>query len=244
MDKQLFQQICDEIIGQRQETNGIGTLSEKTIHSVLKHYYSPDQSYHEIKVGGFVADIFTGNEIIEIQTRNFDKLRRKLTAFLEISPVTIVYPIPKHKWLRWINPQTGEISPPRKSPKAGTPYSIFPELYKIKNYLVNPNLSLRIVLLNLEEYRYLDGWSHDKKRGSTRFDGIPTELVEEVSIMSLEDYKLLIPELLEAKFTTRDFKRASGLPLHASQTALNILYFVGAVNRVGKKGNAYIYSRV
>ena len=99
-------------------------------------------------------------------------------------------------------------------------------------------------MLNLEEYRYLDGWSHDKRGGPLGSTVFPRELVEEVSIMSLEDYKLLIPELLEAKFTTRDFKRASGLPLHASQTALNILYFVGAVDRVGKKGNAYIYSRV
>ncbi|MHB8128202.1 MAG: hypothetical protein ACYDEX_04315, partial [Mobilitalea sp.] len=115
MDKKLFQQVCEEVIGQRQGMNGIGTLSEKTVHSVLKSYFSPNNINHEIRVGGFVADICTGNEIIEIQTRNFDKLRRKLHTFLSFAPVTIVYPIPNIKWIRWVNPQTGEISPPRKS---------------------------------------------------------------------------------------------------------------------------------
>ncbi|MDF2943142.1 MAG: hypothetical protein K0S01_2000 [Herbinix sp.] len=243
MNKQLFQQVCDEVIGQRQGLNGIGTLGEKTVHSVLKSYYSPDNINHEIKVGSFVADICTGNEIIEIQTRNFDKLRRKLQAFLAFGPVTIVYPIPRTKWIRWVNPQTGEISPPRKSPKKGTPYIIFPELYKIKEYLINPNLNLRIILINLEEYKLLDGWSQDKKKGSTRCDRIPTELVEEIIISSVNDYQLLIPELLGSEFTSKDYKKASGLPLHIAQTALNVLHFVGAVDRVGKKGNLYLYTR-
>ncbi len=244
MDKQLFVQMCDEVIGQQQGLNGIGTLSEKTVHSVLKSYLSPNPVNHEIKVGNFVADIYTGDEIIEIQTRNFDKLRRKLEAFLAIAPVTIAYPIPNKKWIRWVNPQTGEISPPRKSPKTGTPYYIFPELYKIKNYLNHPNLTLRIFLINLEEYRFLDGWSQDKKKGSTRCDRIPTELVEEFVITKPCDYHLFIPKELNSSFTSREYKKASGLPMHHAQTALNILYYVGVVERIGKKGNSFLYSRI
>ncbi|MBH1942524.1 hypothetical protein I5677_16650 [Mobilitalea sibirica] len=244
MDKELFQQVCDEVIGRQQGLNGIGTLGEKTIHSVLKCYLSPECDHQEIKVSGFVADICNGHEIIEIQTRNFDKLRRKLNAFLSLYPVTIVYPIHSTKWIRWVNPQTGEISPPRKSPKRGIPYSILPELYKIKNFLLEPNLNLHIVMLDLEEYKYLDGWSKDKKKGSTRCDGIPTDLVNEIKINNISDYKLLIPDILDQEFTSKDYKKASGLSLHNSQTALNILNYVGVVERVGKKGNTYLYNRV
>lgn len=236
-------QVCDEVIGQQKGLNGIGTLGEKTVHSVLKSYLSPDSINHEIKIGGYVADICTGKEIIEIQTRNFDKLRKKLLAFLAFAPVTVVYPIPNVKWIRWVNPQTGEISPPRKSPKLGTPYAIFPELYKIKDYLLHPNLNLHIVLLNLEEYRFLDGWSQDKKKGSSRCDRIPTELVQELRICDITDYQRLIPDILNDTFTSKDFKKASGLSLSAAQTALNILHYVGAVDRIGKKGNAYLYIR-
>jgi hypothetical protein len=241
MDKHLFDQVCDEVIGQQKGLNGIGTLSEKTVHSVLKSYLSPDPINHEIKVGGFVADICTGSEIIEIQTRSFDKLRRKLNTFLAFAPVTIVYPIHNIKWIRWVNPQTGEISPPRKSPKQGSPYQIFPELYRIKDYLVNPNLKLKIIFMNLEEYKFLDGWSEDKKKGATRCDRIPTELVEEIVISGPKDYQLLIPESLTDEFTSKDFKKASRLPMHHAQTALNILYYVGAVRRIGKKGNSFVY---
>lgn len=244
MDKQLFQRVCDEVIGQRIDTNGIGTLGEKTVHSVLKNYLSPSTTHQEIKVSGFVADICTGHEILEIQTRDFNKLRRKLRAFLEAFPVTIVYPVPYNKWIRWIHPQTGEISAPRKSPKIGTPYAIFPELYKIKDYLMEPNLRLKIVLLNMEEYKYLDGWSKDKKKGSTKCDRIPIEIIEEVSIDKLPDYQKLIPENLAEPFNSRDYKKASGLSQGGAQTALNILYYVGAVDRVGKRGNSYLYERI
>ncbi len=224
--------------------NGIGTLSEKTVHSVLKSYYAPISEHQEVKVGGFVADICNGSDIIEIQTRDFNRLRRKLEVFLSYYPVTIVYPIPYLKWLRWVNPQTGEISAPRKSPKTGTPYVIFPELYKIKSFLTMPNLSLHIVLINIEEYRFLDGWSQDRKKGSSRCDRIPTELVEEIHIGSLKDYKLLIPDTLTESFTSRDFRKASGLSLGDAQTALNILHYLGLVERIGKKGNSYLYDRL
>lgn len=243
MDQQLFHKVCDEVIGQAQGLMGIGTLSEKTVHSVLKSYYETNDNNHEIKIDGYVADIYNGQEIIEIQTRSFDKLRKKLTVFLEQYPVTIVYPIPYIKWIRWVNPQTGEITPPRKSPKKGSPYVIFPELYKIKNYLIEPNLRLKVVLLNMEEYRFLDGWSEDKKKGSTRCDRIPIDLIQEFNIKGPKDYSLLIPEALGDEFTSKDYKKASGLSLGASTTAVHVLNYVGCIERIGKKGRAYLYSR-
>lgn len=243
MNQQLFHKVCDQVIGQEQGLMGIGTLSEKTVHSVLKHYYESNILNHEIKIDGFIADIYNGHEIIEIQTRSFDKLRRKLPVFLEHYPVTIVYPIPYTKWIRWVNPQTGEISSPRKSPKRGSPYLIFPELYKIKSLLTIPGLKLKIVLLNMEEYRFLDGWSTDKKKGSTRCDRIPTDIIQELSILELDDYRLLIPEMLEEEFTVRDYKKASGLSAAASNTAVHILNYVGNIQRIGKKGRAYLYTR-
>ena len=156
---------------------GIGTLSEKTVHAVMKNYYAPDTDMHEIPIENFVADIYTGQEIIEIQTRAFNKMRRKLDAFLPLYPVTIVYPIPHIKWLSWINEETGETSPKRKSPKTGNPYMAFIELYKIRPYLSNPNLHLKLALLDMEEYRLLNGWSRDKKKGSERYDRIPVKSV-------------------------------------------------------------------
>ena len=243
MDQQLFHQVCDEVIGREQGLMGIGTLSEKTVHSVLKNYYEADEMNHEIRIDGFVADICNGQDIIEIQTRSFDRLRRKLSVFLEHFPVTVVYPIPYIKWIRWVNPQTGEISKPRRSPKKGTPYTIFPELYKIKDYLTKPNLRFKIVLLNIEEYRALDGWSEDKKKGSTRIDRIPTDLIQEFYLSEPKDYGLLIPETLGEEFTSKDYRKATGLSNGASVTAVHVLNYIGSIERIGKKGRSYLYTR-
>lgn len=243
MDQQLFHKICDEVIESKRSPKSIGTLGEKTVHQILKNYYECNTQHHEIKIDGFVADIFNGEEIIEIQTRSFDRLRKKLPVFLNNYPLTIVYPIPYIKWLRWVNPQTGEISPPRKSPKKGTPYNIFPEIYKIKNFLVNPNLRLKIVLLNMEEFRYLDGWSHDKKKGSTRCDRIPIDMVDELYISSVSDYKLLIPDNLNDEFTSKDYQKATGLSYRDSSTAIHILNYVGVIEKIGSINRYYLYRR-
>ena len=243
MDTQRFQQVCSMVIDQNIERNGIGTLCEKTIHAVLKLYFSPDPSYQEQKVHNYVADILKDDQIIEIQTRNFNTLRRKLDAFLPEHKVKIVYPVAHVKWLCWVDEETGEVSKPRKSPKVGTPIAIFPELYRIKEYLKHPNLSLHIMMLDVEEYRLLNGWSRDKKKGSTRNDGIPVNLANEIIIKETSDYAKLLPESLPEQFTTKDYKKAAHVSQNCAWTALNILSHVNAIQFIGKQGNLHVFER-
>lgn len=246
MDKQRFKQACEKVIGAPYDENRgkrIGTMGEKTLHAVLKHYFEPMEGSHEIKVGSYIADISCDSGIVEIQTRQFDKLKKKLEHFLSLGVVTVVYPIAATKWLIWLDEQTGEVTKKRKSPKSGSPCEIFRELYQIKHLLSHPNLRLCIVLIDLEEYRYLNGWSKDKKRGSSRCDRIPLDVAEEVAIDCLADYIKLIPEKLNEPFTSKEFRKAAGTTLARAQTALNVLHAVGAVARIGKQGNLYVYEK-
>lgn len=241
IEQARFEAARDKIIGKNRARQGIGTLSEKTMHAVLKNYYAPDEDMHEIPIENYVADIYTGAEIIEIQTRSMDRMRKKLEAFLPLYPVTIVYPIPREKWLYWIDEETGEVSQKRKSPKKGNPYQAFIELYKIRPFLGNPNLRLRLALIDMEEYRLLNGWSRDKKKGSERFDRIPTEFFEEVCIDCIRDYMQLIPFELPEQFTVKDFAKCAKIPGRLAGTVLLILHDLELVRRVGKSGNSYIY---
>ena len=150
-DKCRFDKICNDIIVTEKERNRIGELSEKTVHAVLKEYYAPGKENQEVRIGRFFADICIEEEIIEIQTAHFDKLREKLKAFLQDYVVTVVYPIPHEKYMIWVDPETGELSRKRKSPKTGTPYVVFRELYKIKPFLTHTNLRIRLVLFDTEE---------------------------------------------------------------------------------------------
>ena len=239
--QKAFEDAKKKIIGVDRQRLGIGTLSEKTVHAILKNYYEPDEDKQEIPIENYIADIYADGEIIEIQTRQMNKLRGKLAVFLPLYPVTVVYPIPREKWLIWIDEESGELSNKRKSPVKGNPYSAFPELYKIKMFLKDPNLRLRLVLLDVEEYRLLNGWSKDKKRGSSRFDRIPVALAEEVEINCLKDYMQFVPYELEGSFTSKEFAKAAHIPVPLAQTVMNILYHVGTVTRVGKEGSQYLY---
>lgn len=240
-DQKAFEDAKKRIIGVDRQRLGIGTLSEKTVHAILKNYYEPDEDKQEIPIENYVADIYADGEIIEIQTGQLNKLRGKLTAFLPLYPVTVVYPIPREKWLIWIDEESGELSNKRKSPVKGNPYLAFPELYKIKMFLKDPNLRLRLLLLDIEEYRLLNGWSKDKKKGSSRFDRIPVALAEEIEIDCLKDYMQFVPYELEGSFTSKEFAKVAHIPVPLAQTVLNILYHVGTVTRVGKEGSQYLY---
>ena len=156
----------------------------------------------------------------------------------------MVYPLPRLKWLYWIDKQTFEITKKRKSPKIGSIYDAIQELYKIRLLLNHPNLRLCIILVDIDEYRYLDGWSADKKKGSTRYNRIPVEIIEEIYINSTDEFIALIPEQLSDQFTSKDYKAAAKINLHDAQTALNILNYVNIAKRVGKQGNSYVYERV
>ncbi len=241
MDDKLFQTACDKIIGIERERSGIGTLSEKTMHAVLKNFYEPDPAHQEIKIGPYFADIFNNEEIIEIQTRNFNVMRKKLDFFLEKYPVTIVYPIPHHKWICWVDDDTGEVVSRRKSPHTGTIYDAFREMYKIKFHLTHPNLHLMLPLIDTEEYRLLNGWSRDKKRGSTRHDRIPLALSDEIYIHNTREYLQFIPDGLSEPFTVKDFAHAAKIHPSIAQTGVHILHHVGVLARTGKKGRAYLY---
>ena len=242
IDREAFEAARKKVIGVDRKRSGIGTLSEKTVHAILKNYYEPDEEKQEIPIENYVADIFSDGGIMEIQTRQFNKMRNKLSAFLPLYPVTIVYPIPREKWIIWIDEESGELSRKRKSPAKGNVYLAFIELYKIKMYLKNPNLRVKLVLMDMEEYKLLNGWSRDKKRGSSRYDRIPTKLVEEVDITRIEDYMQFVPYDLEEEFTSKEFAKAAHIPVKLAQTVLNILYDIGTVTRTGKKGREYLYT--
>lgn len=243
INQKLFSEACYKMIGALQGQNGIGTLQEKTIHSVLKYYYAPDSAYHEIKIGSYVADICIDGDIYEVQTRNFNTLRNKLNYFLQNHNVTIIYPVAHTKWISWLDMDTGELTPKRKSPKTGTFYQIIPELYKIKMFVNNPKLHFIISLIDVEETRYLNGWSQDKKRGSSRMDGIPVEIYDEVRIDTFADYTIFLPDTLPEQFTSKDLGKVAKIPQDKAATLLNVLLETKIIHRIGKSGKSYLYQK-
>lgn len=242
IDENLFSEACDKYIDRQQGLHGIGTLQEKTIHAVLKYYYAPDESYHEIKIGSYFADICKEGEIFEIQTGSFQALRKKLEVFLDSYDVTIIYPIPNLRKIFWIQPETGEIIPSNRYAAKGKIYDILPELYKIKSFLNHEHLHFILTFLDMEEYRIQDGWSKDRKKGATKTDRIPKKIVREFRIDTKEDYLKFLPDSLPDHFTVKDVIKAS-VPKKYAGTLLHILHYLDLIKQVGKEGRAYLYQR-
>lgn len=241
MNASYFEECRKAAIERERSGSLIGTLSEKTVHYTLKQYLSGDISYQEIKVGSYYADVCIHDHIYEIQTRQFGNLREKLAAFLSEYKVTVVYPVSICNYLRWINPVSGEISAPKKSPRHANPLQVFPELYRIRSFLSHPNFSLKIICLETEEYRILDGYGKQKKAGATKFDKLPLSLIEEYDIEQPLDYMMLLPADLPDCFLAKDLAKQAKTSLSVSRSALLLLTELGVVRRIGKQGNSYQY---
>lgn len=241
INQEAFEVAKQKVVGKKHNDKGIGTLSEKTIHAVLKNYYEPNADNHEVALDGYFADIFNDGRVIEIQTRQLNKLRDKLQVFLNSYKVKVVYPMPYEKYLSWIDPESGHISDKRKSPRRFTMYDSLVELYKIKHLLKNANLSIEVVMMDMEEYKLLNGWSRDRKRGAVRYDRLPIGIRKIVRLDCPEDYMQFIPEDLDSGFTSADFAKSAHISRELASHTLMILNHMEQVRRVGKKGNSYIY---
>jgi len=244
MNVDQFEQVLIDYQKSENLIKGIGTLQEKILHAILKRAYQEDDHNHEIKLNGYVVDIFSENNVIEIQTRQFNKLRNKLIALLPEYPVTIVFPIPYIKYLSWINPLTGESTKQRKSPKQGTLYDSVYELYKIKMFLTHPGLNIHIVFIDMLEYRLLNGWSDDKKKGSWRNDRIPLQYRHTIEIIDRHDYQQFLPVELNETFTSKEFMKFSKTSKRITQVTLNILQSVKIIEVIGKKGRLNLYQKI
>ena len=234
--KMLFKK-CIGNISITSANKSIGTYQEKTLHKVVKNYFENNEENQEIKIGKYVCDILKENKIIEIQTRSFNKLVGKLDYFLKAYEVEIVYPIAHKKYISWLDYNTLEEKDYRKSPKTGSVYDAFKELYKIKKYLNHNNLKITILLIDIKEQRYLNGYSKDKKRGSSRCNQIPLELIDEIT---LNNYDILVIDK-ENEFTSKDYAKAIKRNRHCAQIILNILCYLDIIQIVRKERRTNVY---
>ncbi|MCL2487814.1 MAG: hypothetical protein FWE80_03945 [Oscillospiraceae bacterium] len=238
-----FEAALEAGLRQLEQREGIGRLKEHGLHAVLKFYFQPDAAYHEVKTGNYVADCVADDRIVEIQTGRFYAMRGKLLALLADFAVTVVYPIQRRRRLIWINPETGERSPGRLSPKIGRFSDALPELYWVADAFDNPFFRLHLLLVDVDEHKLLNGYGIYKKLRATRVDRLPTAVGDELIIEGRAGLAALLPELAQP-FTKKDFEKATGLKGRNGFNALKLLDTSHVVQRAGKKGNAILYEKV
>lgn len=248
LSEERFLWACDTIRAEGREENGVGTLSEKSVHAVLKMTCEPYSDSREVRLGGYVADIVGEHGVIEIQTRAFKSMRQKLAAFLPLCPVTIVWPCVETLWIRKVDLETGETFPRRKSPLHQRPADLFRELYSIRDLLSSENLRLKIARIEAEELRSVQTFRAKRRERPLKLDRLPVRLLGEMDFERAEDLLRLLslpapPAVFFPKpFTVKELAAAGGLTPDQARLALKCFCAAGMMTEVGKKGNAVLYA--
>ena len=263
-DQIRFERVCRDILLADREREGIGTLNEKKLHTMLKFFVCDDKKCHEIKLEpltlgesddahedadgkkkrrNFVADVLCDCDIFEIQTGHLYPLKDKIQFYLEQTEynVTIIHPLAVKKHINYIDPKDGTVTRRVVSPKKQHARDMLPELYSLLPYLGNRRLRARALLFEVEEFKLQSG-----KRGkrSQKYEYIPTALVDVVDFRTPADYLDYIPKDLPPRFTTAEFGKAAGYVGIDRYSAIKVLLKMGLVREDGTIGKAAAYSLV
>ena len=243
-EKQKFAEICRAVTRGIHERSGIGTYKEKLLHLVLKKYFCDDESCHEVKAGRFVADAVNSDTIFEIQTRGLYPLRKKIPSYLEETDkrIAIVCPVISKKRLVWVDYESGEMTEPRRVSVPKPKNFVLRELMWIGEFFDFDRVELKILFIDADEYRLLDGYGTEKKIKATKIDKIPKELIDEVTLKSREELaEFFLPNDLPREFRAKDFEKATGLRKKGVSAGLRALQLLGIAERETLSGHKVVY---
>jgi hypothetical protein len=218
----------------------IGVLNEKPLHASLKEWYRIDGDEVEVPLEGFVVDLVRDGQLIEIQTRGFSSMRRKLDRLLDLYPTRVVYPVAAEKWIVKVA-ESGNETSRRRSPKRGIAADVCGELVSFPTLLSHPNFVLEVALIEEEEIRRPDAKKGWRRGGYVIEERRLVDVYETVEIDSPGALRDLIPQGLPNPFTTADLADGLGRSRHLAQEVAYCLRVSGAVETVGRDKRGILY---
>ena len=218
----------------------IGNLRETALHAALKIWYARPGDEVEAQVEGYVIDLRRGDTLIEIQTRSFSALKRKLAALIETYPIRLVHPIAQEKYILRQD-KKGKTLSRRKSPKRGQVVALFNELVSFPALAAHPGFTLEIVLTREEEILREGRGGSWRRRGWKIVDRRLVEVVGQMAFKTPRDYAVFLPTALPEVFTTRDLAEQGGYPLDRAQKMAYCLLRMGVLEVAGKRRTAALY---
>ncbi len=220
---------------------GIGTLHESSLHAALKLWYKESADKLEVPVESFIIDIVRDDLLIEIQTKNFSTIKRKLEKLIDNHRVLLIHPIIRDKWIINVESQSNKASKPRLSPIHSSYVDIFEELIRIPELISNLNFSIELPLVQIEEYRKNDGKGSRRRKGWSIYDRKLVKVLEKKVFYTPMDYLMLKPTSLKTPFTNNELAYSLYKPLSLAQKMSYCLRKMGILKVIGKKGKFFLY---
>lgn len=184
----------------------INTWNESSLHEQLKNIFCNENGRTEVEVQGSICDIvFNDNSIIEIQTKKISALQKKLEKLLVRHRVKVIFPISIETMLYTYDVHNN-LKFKRKSPKKGSMYDIFQELFGIWHLIENENLSITILFIKTSEIRTDDGNGSWRRKGISISNRMLDSIESSIELCGIASYAHFIPESVPTIFTTQDLK--------------------------------------
>ena len=222
----------------------IGMLNERHLHASLKAHYVQPGDQTEVAVDGYIVDILRDNLIIEIQTRNFSAIARKMRDLVSRHRVRLVYPVARDVWILKMPQTTGGDVTRRKSPKHRGVLDVFSELVSFPELLAHPNFELDVVLIEEETVWNFEGRKRWRRRGWGTVERRLLTIYETYALHEASHYIAMMPAGLPSEFLTSDLAKALGCARQVAQQMAYCLRNVGLIEKVGSRGNAIVYATV
>jgi hypothetical protein len=224
-------------------SKGVGVLNEKPLHAALKAWYAQPGDRFEVDVDGSIIDIVRGELLVEIQTRGFSTLKRKLEKLVANHVVRLVYPIAAEKWIVRLSDNGAVEQGRRKSPKRGAMPELFRELVSFPHLISHPNFALEVLLIQEEEVRQQGLARNWRRRGWGTVERRLVQVVDRRLFAAPADLAALLPPALDEPFTTAGLADAIDQPRWLAQKMTYCLRSAGAISEAGKQGKATRYVR-
>lgn len=217
-------------------------MTEYSLHSEIKDWYSKAPNSVEVKVDDFIVDVINEDGLlIEIQTRNLSAIKEKLRKLLKGNKVRVVYPIAKVKWIVYVS-KTGEFVRRRKSPKKGKLTDLFFEMVHLPSLIVHENFSIEVLFIEEEEQRCNDGEGSWRRRGTSIKDRKLIKILERVVFEDKTDFLKVLPENLDEPFTNKILAKKMKISIRLAQKITYCLRKMNALTVTGKKKRELLFS--
>ncbi len=219
---------------------------ETSLHRDLKTLYARGPAQFEVSLGGYRIDVIDGDRLIEIQHGSLAAIRDKVRDLLGDHQVLVVKPIVAGKLLVKRAAKDGAVASRRRSPLRGGLLDLFDELIHFTRVFPHPRLTLDVVLVEVEEWRY-PGHGRRRRWRPSDYEVEDQKLVTVCSTRRLRtaaDLAELVACPLPRRFHTGDLAESLQVRRLLAQRIAYCFRQMGTVRPVGKRGNALLYEFV
>jgi hypothetical protein len=218
---------------------------ETSLHRQLKERYAQGGGLVEQRLGRYRIDVLRPDQLVEIQLASLSAIRDKIAALLKQHDVLLVKPIIARKHLVKLKRAGGCEVSRRLSPKRGTVLDVFEELVHFTRVFPHPRLTVEVLLIEIEEWRY-PGHGRRRWRRPGNYQIEDQRLVDVVGVQQFRDAAnlcRLLPRRLPRPFHTGHLAEGLGTQRWIAQRMAYCLRECGAIQSVGKLRGAWLYER-